>query len=77
MLQELKKSYEKTPTVELYDLLDQLHSCKHSDGKPVSDYVLEMKYYFDKLHRLDFGCAENAQVNLINRSLNKDFKGFI
>jgi hypothetical protein len=77
MLEELKKSYEKTPTVELYDLLDQLHSCKHGDGKPVSAYVLMMKDYFDQLYRLNFGYPENVQVNLINRSLNKDFKGFV
>ena len=61
----------------MYDLLDQLHSCKHGDDKPVSDYVLEMKEYFDKLHRLNFGYPGNVQVNLINRSLRKDFKCFV
>ena len=77
MLQELKKTYEKSPDVELYDLLDQLHSCKYGDGKPVSDYVLMMKGFFDKLHRLDFGYPVKVQVNLINRSLNKYFRGFV
>lgn len=43
MLQELQQTYEKPSDVELYDLIDALHSCKHGEGKPVSDHVLEMK----------------------------------
>lgn len=77
MLQELQKSYEKTPAVELYESLDKLHSCRHGDGKPVEDYVNEMKDSFDQLHIIGFGYPENVQVNLINRSLNKDFTGFV
>ena len=43
MLQDLQAAYQKTPVVELYESLDKLHSCKHGDGKPVEEYVLEMK----------------------------------
>ena len=77
MLQVLQKSYQKTPAVELYESLDKLQSCKHGDGKPVEDYVLEMTDYFDQLQRIHFGYPENVQLNLINRSLNKDFTGFV
>ena len=55
MLDVLKQSYEKSPAVELYDELDKLHNCKHGDGKPVEDYVTEMKEYFDQLYRIGFG----------------------
>ena len=77
MLQDLQAAYEKTPAMELYESLDKMHSCKHGDGKPVEEYVVEMKEHFDHLARLNFGYAENVQVNLINRSLNKDFTNFV
>ncbi|MCO6516902.1 MAG: hypothetical protein J6586_10510, partial [Snodgrassella sp.] len=77
MLEMLQQSYEKPPAVELYDELDKLHNCKHGDGKPVADYVDEMKDSFDQLHTIGFGYPENVQVHLINRSLNKDFAGFV
>lgn len=49
MLQELQKTYEKAPAVELYDLIDALHSWKQVEGKHVRDHVLEMKNYMDQL----------------------------
>ncbi|GJU70026.1 zinc finger, CCHC-type containing protein [Tanacetum coccineum] len=33
MLDELKKMFEKPPAVEIYDLVDTLHSCKQALGK--------------------------------------------
>ena len=77
MIAELKQQYEKPPEVELYESLDKLHSCKHGDGKPVEDYVNEMKDCFDQLHRVGFGYPANVQIHLINRALNKDFAGFV
>ena len=77
MIEELKQVYEKPPAVELYESLDRLHNCKHGDGKPVEDYVNEMREFFDQLHRISFGYPENVQIHLINRSLNKDFVGFV
>jgi hypothetical protein len=39
--------------------------------------VTEMKESFDQLHRIGFGYPENVQVHLINRSLSRDFAGFV
>ncbi|GJW67374.1 retrotransposon protein, putative, ty1-copia subclass [Tanacetum coccineum] len=33
MLNELRKMFEKPPAVEIYDLVDTLHSCKQAPGK--------------------------------------------
>ncbi|GJX54181.1 hypothetical protein Tco_0282550 [Tanacetum coccineum] len=33
MLAELRKMFEKPPAVEIYDLVDTLHSCKQAPGK--------------------------------------------
>ncbi|GJV45154.1 hypothetical protein Tco_1429690 [Tanacetum coccineum] len=52
MLAELRKMFEKPPAVEIYDLVDALHSCKQAPGKPVSEHVLEMKGLMDQLHTL-------------------------
>ncbi|GJW67521.1 retrotransposon protein, putative, ty1-copia subclass [Tanacetum coccineum] len=52
MLAELRKMFEKPPAVEIYDLVDTLHSCKQAPGKSVSEHVLEMKGLMDQLHTL-------------------------
>ncbi|GJS10146.1 hypothetical protein Tco_0366942 [Tanacetum coccineum] len=43
MLDELRRMFEKPKAVEIYDLVDTLHSCKQAPGKSVSAHVLEMK----------------------------------
>nr|GFD46421.1 hypothetical protein [Tanacetum cinerariifolium] len=39
MLAELKKMFEKPQAVEIYDLVDALHSCKQAQRKSVSAHV--------------------------------------
>ncbi|GJR63276.1 putative RNA-directed DNA polymerase [Tanacetum coccineum] len=77
MLAELRKMFEKPPAVEIYDLVDTLHSCKQALGKSVSEHVLEMKGLMDQLHTLGKPYDNDMAVNLINRSLNKDFGDFV
>ncbi|GJY43643.1 zinc finger, CCHC-type containing protein [Tanacetum coccineum] len=69
--------FEKPPAVEIYDLVDALHSCKQAPGKPVSEHVLEMKGLMDQLHTLGKPYDNDMAVNLINMSLNKDFGDFV
>ncbi|GKB45343.1 retrotransposon protein, putative, ty1-copia subclass [Tanacetum coccineum] len=76
MLAELRKCIEKPPAVEIYDLVDALHSCRQAPGKPVSEHVLKMKGLMDQLHTLGKPYDNDMAVNLINRSLNKDFGDF-
>nr|GEV85815.1 zinc finger, CCHC-type [Tanacetum cinerariifolium] len=35
IMAELRKMFEKPPAVEIYDLVDALHSCRQAPGKPV------------------------------------------
>nr|GEV59154.1 hypothetical protein [Tanacetum cinerariifolium] len=69
--------FEKPEAVEIYDLVDALHSCKQASGKSVSAHVLEMKGYMDQLHALGKSYNNDMAINLINRSLNKDFGDFV
>ncbi|GJQ98268.1 retrotransposon protein, putative, ty1-copia subclass [Tanacetum coccineum] len=69
--------FEKPPAIEIYDLVDALHSCRQTLGKPVSEHVLEMKGLMDQLHTLGKPYDNDMAVNLINRSLNKDFGDFV
>nr|GEV32308.1 hypothetical protein [Tanacetum cinerariifolium] len=77
MLAELKKLFEKPHAVEIYDMVDALHSCKQAPGKSMSAHVLEMKGYMDQLHALGKSYDNDMAINLINRSLNKDFGDFV
>nr|GFC10095.1 hypothetical protein [Tanacetum cinerariifolium] len=77
MLAELKKMFEKPQAVEIYDLMDALHSCKQAPGKSVSAHVLEIKGYMDQLHALGKFYDNDMAINLINRSINKDFGDFV
>nr|GFA71604.1 zinc finger, CCHC-type [Tanacetum cinerariifolium] len=63
--------------VEIYDLVDALHNCKQAPGKFVSALVLERKGYMDQLHALGKSYDNDMAINLINRSLNKDFGDFV
>nr|GFA29802.1 hypothetical protein [Tanacetum cinerariifolium] len=63
--------------VEIYDLVDALHSCKQALGKSVSAHVFEMKGYMDQLHVLGKSYENDMAIKLINRSLSKDFGDFV
>nr|GFA60052.1 hypothetical protein [Tanacetum cinerariifolium] len=67
MVSELKNMFEKPHAVEIYDLVDALHSCKQAPGKSVSAHVLEMKCYMDQLHALGKSYDNDMAINLINR----------
>ncbi|GKC37563.1 retrotransposon protein, putative, ty1-copia subclass [Tanacetum coccineum] len=77
MLTELRKMFEKPPAIKIYDLVDTLHSCKQAPGKSVSAHVLEMKGYMNQLQALGKPYDNDMVINLINRSLNKDFADFV
>ncbi|GJV57570.1 putative RNA-directed DNA polymerase [Tanacetum coccineum] len=77
MLYELRRMFEMPKAVEIYDLVDTLHSCKQAPGKSVSAHVLEMKGYMDQLQALGKPYDNDMAINLINRSLNKDFGDFV
>ncbi|GKE61584.1 hypothetical protein Tco_1511951 [Tanacetum coccineum] len=53
MIQELRSMFEKQAGVEKFDLIQSFHACKQ-EGKPVADYVLNMKGYVEKLERLGY-----------------------
>nr|GEX45647.1 receptor-like protein kinase HERK 1 [Tanacetum cinerariifolium] len=67
----------KAKAIEIYDLVDALHSCKQAPRESVSAHVLEMKGYMDQLHALGKSYDNDMAINLINRSLNKDFSYFV
>nr|GFC65433.1 hypothetical protein [Tanacetum cinerariifolium] len=55
--------FEKPPAVEIYDLVDALHSYRQAPGKPVSKHVLEMKGIMDQLHTLGKPYDNDMAVN--------------
>ncbi|GJZ30336.1 retrotransposon protein, putative, ty1-copia subclass [Tanacetum coccineum] len=69
MLDELRRMFEKPKAVEIYDLVDTLHSCKQAPGKSVSAHVLEMKGYMDQLQALGKPYDNDMAINLIKGPL--------
>nr|GEU90689.1 retrotransposon protein, putative, Ty1-copia subclass [Tanacetum cinerariifolium] len=47
------------------------------EGKPVAEYVLEMKGYVNQLERFGYVIPQDLVVGLILNGLNKDFAGFV
>ncbi|GJW85146.1 hypothetical protein Tco_0158291 [Tanacetum coccineum] len=77
MLDELKRMFEKPKAIEIYNLVDTQHSCKQAPVKSISANVLEIKGYMDQLQALGKPYDNDMAINLINRSLNKDFGDFV
>ena len=77
IIDELTRTFAKPKAVEIYDLVDALHSSRQSPGQSVSEHYLHMKDLMDKLHLLGNPTENDMAINLINRSLNNDFNGFV
>ncbi|GJT90618.1 hypothetical protein Tco_1079463 [Tanacetum coccineum] len=77
MLDELRRMFEKPKAVEIYDLVDTLHSCKQAPGKSVSAHVLEMKGYMDQLQALGKPYDNDMAINLINRNTVSDLHALL
>nr|GEX05754.1 retrotransposon protein, putative, Ty1-copia subclass [Tanacetum cinerariifolium] len=77
MLQELISMFEKQAGVERFDLIQTFHACKQEDGKSVSQYVLKMKGYVDKLERLGYVLPQDLSVGLILNGFTSDFAEFV
>ncbi|GJV92601.1 hypothetical protein Tco_1540414 [Tanacetum coccineum] len=77
MIRELRSMFEKQAGVEKFDLIQSFHACKQKEGKPVTDYVLKMKGYVEKLERLGYVLPQDITVGLILNGLTKDFVRFV
>ncbi|GJU40215.1 putative RNA-directed DNA polymerase [Tanacetum coccineum] len=78
MLDELRRMFEKPKAVEIYDLVDTLHSCKQAPGKSNKcTKCCEMKGYIETTTSSWKPYDNDMAINLINRSLNKDFGDFV
>nr|GEZ88761.1 hypothetical protein [Tanacetum cinerariifolium] len=81
MLAEIKKMFEKPQAVEIYDLVDALHSCKQAPGKSMSAHVLEMKgferqgpYTLSTYHKKGRENKPKPQANKKDKSKGKTDK---
>nr|GEU57090.1 retrovirus-related Pol polyprotein from transposon TNT 1-94 [Tanacetum cinerariifolium] len=77
MLKELKAMLEKQAGVKRFDLIQTFHAYKQEEGKPVTEYVIQMKGYLDQLECLGYMLPQDIIVGLILNGLTKDFAGFV
>nr|GEY36387.1 retrotransposon protein, putative, Ty1-copia subclass [Tanacetum cinerariifolium] len=69
--------YGKPPDVELQELVNMFHSCKESEGQSVSDHVLLMKSYLDKLATLNYAFPDKVSISFILNSISIEFQAFV
>ncbi|GJU72641.1 retrotransposon protein, putative, ty1-copia subclass [Tanacetum coccineum] len=77
MIQKLRSMFKKQAGVKKFDLIQSFHACKQEEGKPVTDYVLKMKGYVEKLERLGYVLPQDITIGLILNGLTKNFVGFV
>ncbi|GJT76357.1 chrysanthemyl diphosphate synthase [Tanacetum coccineum] len=75
--EELRSMFEKQAGVERFDLIQTFHACKQEEGKLVSQYILQMKGYVEKLERLGYVLLQDLSVGLILNGLTSGFAGFV
>nr|GFB28219.1 hypothetical protein [Tanacetum cinerariifolium] len=64
MLAELKKTFKKPQAVEIYDLVDALHSCKQALRKSVSAHVSLNKDFDDFVRNFNMNCVGKTVTEL-------------
>nr|GEY21404.1 hypothetical protein [Tanacetum cinerariifolium] len=74
MVTELQKMYGKPSGVELHELVNMFHSCKHAEGQFVSDHVLLMKIYLDQLATLNYDFPDKVSISFILNLLLSEFQ---
>nr|GEW51360.1 hypothetical protein [Tanacetum cinerariifolium] len=77
MSKELKTMFEEQAKLEQSKAGKAFHACKQEDGQFVSSYLLKMKSYLDTLECLGYAMPNELGVNLILKSLNKDYDQFM
>nr|GEW27556.1 hypothetical protein [Tanacetum cinerariifolium] len=77
MVTELQKMYGKPSGVELQELVNMFHSCKHTERQYVSDHVQLIKSYLDQLATLNYAFPDKVSISFILNSHSSEFQAFV
>ena len=74
---ELKLIFDSHTAVESYDASEKFFSCMMEENSSVSEHVLKMSGYADKLISLGITIPNKLGIHWVLQSLPPSFKGFV
>ena len=77
IIQELDALYAKHARTERYEVNHALWNCKMKEGYPVSEHVIKIMGFGQRLAELGFPIPESLGTDIVLMSLPPCFKGFV
>jgi hypothetical protein len=74
---ELKLIFDSHTAVESYDASEKLFRCMMEENSSVSEHVLKMSGYADKLISLGITIPNELEIHRVLQSLPPSYKGFV
>src|SRR3954464_155398 len=74
---ELDALYAKHARTERYEVTHALWNCKMKEGSPVSDHVIKIMGFGQRLTQLGFPIPESLGTEFVLMSPPPSFKGFV
>ena len=77
IIKELKLIFETHAAVESYDASEKFFTCKMEEHSSVSEHVLKMSGYGERLHALGITIPTELGINRVLQSLPPSYKNFV
>ena len=77
MFQELKFIFQKNAWIERYKTSNKFYACKMEENSSVSEHVLKMSRYSNRLADLGIELPQEAVTDKILQSLPPSYKSFL
>ena len=77
MFQELKFIFEKNSRIERYETSDKFYACKMEENSSVSEHVLRMSGYSNRLAKLGIALPQETITDRVLQSLPPSYKSFV
>src|SRR3989337_1929205 len=77
MFQELKLIFQENARIERYEVSNKFYSCKMEENNSVSEHVLKMSGYYNRLNQLGVNLPDEVAIDKVLQSLPPSYKGFV
>ena len=77
MFQELKLVFQAHARVERYDVSDKFFSCKMEENSSVSEHILKMSGFYNRLTQLGVNLPDDSVIDGILQSFPPSYKSFV
>ena len=77
MVTQLNALYRKQARTECYEVMKQLWECKMAEGSSLSEHVIKLVGYAQRLNALGFAIPTTLGTDILLASLPPSYNGFI